>query len=371
MNRGKLLAVFMLLIVQAACVQMDPIQRTLGSDSIEIRRVMSNLAEHEVQILFSEISRNDKKEANFSTSEFQVDSENYFYPASTVKFLVALLALEKINEDPRVDRHTSFTVAGELEATTFTDEITALFVVSDNDAYNRLFEFLGKDEINRRLISKGIEARLSHRLSIPDSDRLDYRALHFSTNKGTVISQAPASTPIEKTNANRLTKGIAYRQDGELVERPFDFAEKNSLPLRTLHESMKRLVFPENFTESERFKLTQDDRQFLLKTMKTLPAQAGFLDEEYYDSYVKFLVFGDRKTAMPAHIEIYNKVGYAYGTLTDCAYIVDTRNNKEYLITATLLVNDNQIFNDDNYEYDSIGIPFLAELGRQLIQYDN
>ena len=62
-------------------------------------------------------------------------------------------------------------------------------------------------------------------------------------------------------------------------------------------------------------------------------------------------------------------MGYAYGYLTDCAYIVDKKKNKEWLITATIHVNDNQIFNDDKYEYDNIGIPFLAELGRQLIKF--
>ena len=60
-------------------------------------------------------------------------------------------------------------------------------------------------------------------------------------------------------------------------------------------------------------------------------------------------------------------MGYAYGYLTDCAYIINRETNKEYIITATIHVNENGIFNDDNYEYETIGIPFLAELGRQLV----
>jgi hypothetical protein len=63
-------------------------------------------------------------------------------------------------------------------------------------------------------------------------------------------------------------------------------------------------------------------------------------------------------------------VGYAYGTLTDCAFIEDRKNNLSYFVTATILVNQNGIFNDNNYEYDSIGIPFLAELGRQIHKYE-
>ena len=63
-------------------------------------------------------------------------------------------------------------------------------------------------------------------------------------------------------------------------------------------------------------------------------------------------------------IRIYNKVGYAYGTLTDVAYIRNREKDIEFFLTATLLVNNNQIFNDDVYEFETVGIPFLAELGR-------
>lgn len=73
-----------------------------------------------------------------------------------------------------------------------------------------------------------------------------------------------------------------------------------------------------------------------------------------------------QKKDIPEHIEIYNKVGYAYGYLTDFAYIKDTQNNIEFILSATIHVNQNGIFNDDNYEYDTIGIPFLAELGRRI-----
>ena len=81
-------------------------------------------------------------------------------------------------------------------------------------------------------------------------------------------------------------------------------------------------------------------------------------------------MFGDNTEPMPEHIKIYNKVGYAYGTLTDCAYIQDTKNHLEFMLTATILVNDNHIFNDNTYEYEEIGIPFLAQLGRELYEIE-
>ena len=59
-------------------------------------------------------------------------------------------------------------------------------------------------------------------------------------------------------------------------------------------------------------------------------------------------------------------MGYAYGTLTDIAYVVDKKHNLNYILGATLLVNENKIFNDNVYEYDSIGLPFLAQTARRL-----
>jgi hypothetical protein len=81
-------------------------------------------------------------------------------------------------------------------------------------------------------------------------------------------------------------------------------------------------------------------------------------------------MFGDNTDPMPDHIKIYNKVGYAYGTLTDCAYIKDAENDVDFILTATILVNSNGIFNDNTYEYDEIGIPFLAQLGREIYEIE-
>ena len=90
--------------------------------------------------------------------------------------------------------------------------------------------------------------------------------------------------------------------------------------------------------------------------------------EPYWDSYNKFFIYGDRKGEISDQIRIYNKVGYAYGTLTDVAYIHDKTNDLKFFLTATVLVNENEIFNDDTYEFESLGIPFLAKLGTLVLE---
>ena len=107
--------------------------------------------------------------------------------------------------------------------------------------------------------------------------------------------------------------------------------------------------------------------------MAMLPRESDYPQydpKQYYDSYAKFFMFGDSKAPIPEKIRIFNKVGLAYGYLTDNAYIVDFEHNIEFLLTATILVNRNEIFNDGNYEYNEVGLPFLAELGRGLYDYE-
>jgi len=76
---------------------------------------------------------------------------------------------------------------------------------------------------------------------------------------------------------------------------------------------------------------------------------------EYYDGYVKFFMFGDTKEPIPSSIRIFDKCGESYGYLIDNAYIVDFENGIEFLLTAVIQVNQDQIYNDDKYEYDEIG----------------
>jgi len=42
----------------------------------------------------------------------------------------------------------------------------------------------------------------------------------------------------------------------------------------------------------------------------------------------------------------------------------------EFLLSAVIYVNEDEIFNDDKYEYDEIGLPFLANLGRVIYKYE-
>ncbi|NAY93301.1 hypothetical protein GTQ34_15425 [Muricauda sp. JGD-17] len=372
MHTRFILLVLILGMVSCSSVSYkNPLQTALRSDNPLIKRVMDNLKAHEVQIRYTQIDgKNDS--VIFKDFDFQVNFSHYFYPASTVKFPAAVATLEKLNEIDSLDMNTCFYVEGDSIETTFAKAISEIFAVSDNAANNRLVEFLGQNELNQRMRSKGVHPiRIAHRLSAPDADNVTTKPLIIYLNDSTTFMSHPIiNTPVKPLEIKRVHKGRGFYADDSLHLEPFDFSLKNYYPITAQHALLKRIIFPEAFPEDQRFDISPEQREFLLNAMHRLPKSLGYDTEEFYDSYVKFFMFGDDTDPMPEHIEIYNKVGYAYGTLTDCAYIKDTKNNVAFMITATILVNSDEVFNDDAYEYDEIGIPFLAQLGRELYQIE-
>lgn len=358
-----------IIVFAVSCSQKSPLEKVLSSKNEKITKVMGSLDKYEVQVLFTEIIEKDHK-ISFKDYSFQVDDSTYFYPASTVKFPIAVLALEKMNKNKIIDRNTVFSVEGDTLKTTFSNEIMKIFAVSNNESYTRLFEYLGQDYITEKLKEKGIYSRISHRFSDPNPYSLETKSLQFYKNDSVIFSSEKIkNNTLKPLSLKKVIKGVGYISGDNLIKKPMDFSLKNQISITSLHNMMKQLQFPELFSKEKRFILSKYNRNFLLKMMKTLPREVKYDTIEYYDSYGKFFVFGDTKKPIPNHIKIYNKVGYAYGTLTDCSYIINQKTNKKFILTATIHVNNNNIFNDDVYEYDEIGIPFLAELGRQLVEY--
>jgi len=359
-----------LIFMELGCssTKKNILQVSLASDNPKIKNVMSNPKDFELQVIYTQIIRDKNNKVGFKDFTYNLNAENYFYPASTVKFPMAILALEKLNTIDNTSKDTQYTIEGKPEKLLFSEEISKVFAVSDNEASTNLLEFIGFDYLNDSMDAKGLTPfRVSHRLSAPNATDPTSKSIVLY-NDDAILVNLPAinnkpSIPLE---LNKLKKGIGYMKEDKLVNEPFDFSKKNYYPLETLHNTMKRIVFPEAFKASERFDLTEKDREFILFSMQNVPKSAGYDSKEFYDGYCKFFMFGDTKENIPANIKIYNKVGDAYGTMTDCAYIVDNENKVEFIVSATLLVNKNKIFNDDTYEYDTVGLPFLAELGRQL-----
>ena len=368
------------------------LRQVMKSSDPAIQRIVQNSKKYELQIVLTQILKNETNKVQFERSTYQLDESFYFYPASTVKLPIAVLALQKLRALQKagidIDAETPFKIfdangnlvighdpthpEGKL---TIAHLIKKIFLVSDNTASNYLFDFLGVSYIHRELYNKGLkQIQITHKFLAGDLNEKSGAYTFFGPD-GVVRYQQPPikDTPIKKKrNLKGIKKGIGFFQKGEYIALPFDFTAKNRASLLDLEGVLKRVVFPELFTDKEQFELETLDYEFLNHWMSrhTLESRApDYNTLDYWDSYGKFFIYGDQKGQMNDQLRITNKVGYAYGTLTDIAYIDDKEYGLSFFLSATLLVNENEIFNDDTYEYDSLGIPFLAALGRQVLAH--
>ncbi|WP_156950200.1 serine hydrolase [Maribacter antarcticus] len=361
----KATILFLLVSVLSSCSQQNSssvLKQALASRNQTISRVMDSLDQYEVQIRYTQIDRRNNSIV-FTDFDFQLDQGHCFYPVCTVKFPIAVLVLERLNQTDSINKNTKNYIEGDSIEFSIAQDISEVFAVSDNLANNRMLELLAQDAINKSLTDKGIgPVRISHRLGHHSIDLKTKPLILYLNDSTTGISVPSINTTAKLLQLKRVKKGIGYYENDAHVNDPFDFSLKNYYPITSQHEVLKRVIFPNEFDPTKRFDLSEDQHTFLLKSMYTLPRNAGYNSTEYYDGYCEFFFYRDTQETVPDHIKIYNKAGFAYGTLTACAYIIDSKNHVDFLLTAIILANKNRVFNDNVYGYDGIGIPFLASL---------
>ena len=342
------------------------------------------------QVIYTMVHRNQFNEPTFETFQFGMKDGTYFYPASAIKFPIAVLALEKLNNISSIDMDTPMEIedhpigllgmnrdeTSHSGYPSIAHFIHKLFIVSDNDAFNRLYEFLGRDYINERLWELGYRStRIRHRLGIGLSEKqnLVTNQIQFFNEDGILhqqeseIGQLTLDAPFDN-----YFIGESHRVGNEVIPKPFDFSKKNYMSLKDKHNFLILTIFTEEF-ENREINLTERDKNYLYKCMSILPRESHkpvYDREKYFDSYCKFFLFGDNHATIPPNIRLFNKVGLAYGFLIDSAYIVDFDNNVEFFLSAVVYGNENGIINDDTYDYDSLTIPFLSELGRVIYEFE-
>ncbi|MEO6613481.1 MAG: serine hydrolase [Chitinophagaceae bacterium] len=347
-----------------------------------------------VQILYTRIDRGKKvkNKLQFTEEPFNIDPGHYFYPASTVKLPVAILALQKLNElkIAGLDRNTTMITGAEGEHQTAVSNdpsaadgrptiahyIKKILLVSDNDAFNRLYEFLGQEYINNSLHKMGYtDVQIIHRLSISltDEENRFTNPVTFVDSSGKILYTKPAEKSLLVYAERNTRLGNGYMKGDELVNEPFDFSKKNRLSLTDLTHLLRSILFPGDVPQQQRFNLTSEDYDLLRRYMSMRPGESVspvYPVPEYWDNYTKMLFYGTEKTMPQPGIRIFNKTGTAYGFLIDASYFADFNNNIEFMLSAAIYCNGDGIFNDDKYDYEKLGYPFLKNLGKVIYEYE-
>ncbi|SIT94247.1 Beta-lactamase enzyme family protein [Pontibacter indicus] len=396
MTKRLLLLTLLLCIFQPSMAQKrtDEQLRNLllkaGNESVNV--LLQDLEKYRVQIIYTEINRDKHNKPSFKNHYFNYDPDLYFNPASTVKMPLAFMALEKLNtlQKKGIDKHTPVVFdSSQVGQTPLHADATAAnglpsiahfikraLLISENDPYNRLYQFVGQQEVNRSLQRKGYkDSRIVRQFMGFTTEQNRYsNPVRFLNADGSTKYAQPALYNTDSIDFSQVIKlGKAhYDSRDTLVQGPFDFTAHNKLPLEDLQQLLQSVMFPKSVPKKQRFNLTKDDYDFLYRYLSQYPSETPYPkydDSIYYDSYVKFF-FRNDSHQMPRHVRVFNKVGWSYGFLTDVSYVADFENQVEYMLSATVYVNSDEVLNDGKYDYDTLGYPFLYHLGQIIYQHE-
>ena len=394
--KKSLFYIILLLLVKANSINAQlpaPFNEILQSiqDSIA-KKVLASPNTYRLQLVYTQIDRDQNGIPRFTNHILYADPENYFNPASMVKMPLAFLAMEKLYElnQPGVNKYTTmqFDSNYQRQVAMYADSsaqnkkpsiahfVKRAFLISENDPYNRLYQFVGQGPTNQKLLAKGYSSTKITRqfMGYTEDQNRHTNGIRFMDEKGVpILKLAPQYNKDSfQFGAPILIGDAHWNSKDEVVNAPFDFTRHNNISLVDMQKMLQAVLFPASVPKQNRFNMTDADRLFLLQYLSQYPSETDYPKYDsahFYDSYVKFF-FQDSTHNMPKHIRVFNKVGWAYGFLTDVSYVLDTKNNIDYMLSATIYVNSDGVVNDSKYDEATVGFPFLNQIGKAFYQYE-
>lgn len=414
--------------------------KMIKTEMPEFKKVFKKYKKYRLEIIYTKIDRGDANTPSLTTYHFG-DSLSYFYPASTVKLPMSIFTMEKlvsvyglssaehfikfdstivcgdhkyqnyyptyyrlkeaqslrefaermrlpldyirkINPGIEVDSflraNNVLCVSKKGTLLNFQDLLQAMLVFSDNESFNKLYDFVGPEFIYYRmkdnlLFKNWITRRL---MSCNENEHKKIQGYTVLKNDTTVLKYSPAkkNDDVNWFPVAGAVVGKGIMENGEIRKGGKDFTGHNRISLADLNEFMMKLIFHQYIEEKQKYRFGLFEQRTLIRYLGNYPRETFRLRDSTFrnldDAYTNYLLYGGTEKTIPSHIRIINIIGQAYGFTSDCAYIMDTKSKSEFMLSARIYTNSDGILNDDQYEYQEIAMPFLKKLGEVILKYE-
>lgn len=332
---------------------------------------------HRMQILVTRVEGSAIRQHGY-----RADDE-LFYPASAIKPFVAVAALRELQrlreEDPSLTVDTPLYLCRVADARcalthdasnlasgriTIRHELRKMLLVSNNVAFNRLYDLVGHHRLNDTFRHLGFDSvRLRHRfLGGPEGGRVSPPMVIGSV----ALPRRVSAFPVGSAPAKRTEIGDAYYDEaGELHRGPADFRFKNYASLYDMQRLLIGVAMPD-LPGAPDLGLTDEHRELLLDAMTEDPRASEnpeYPGAHHAIEHHKALFWGARRAV--ADLRCVSKSGRAYGFEIDNAFFRHEPSGRALFVTAAVYANPNRVINDNGYAYH-LTRAFMEALGEEL-----
>lgn len=353
----------------AALSRAPVVEDVLRDGGPALQKVLASPETYRFQVVYGVIEN-----GKLFQESFRGDAE-YFFPASSMKVPITFATFARLGKmgvtrDSALRLHPA-SGEGTPYTTTLAREAMRALIVSDNFSANRILAIGGHREIHEMLWGAGLKsARI--RSGFATGDAIDPAEL---SPKIDVVDPPGSIAPrksdlaLPPNDAKNMDVGKAQILDGRRVDGPLSFANKNAMRLRELQDTLVRIMRPDLIPDAS---LAPADREYLQKTLGTLPSESGLAGYDrnvVADYQLDPLLRGIERVRARGKFKVYSKVGQAFGFLVANAYVVDVESERAFFLAAAIFANPDEVMNDDLYAYDTIAFPALADVGEVFTRY--
>jgi hypothetical protein len=330
-----------------------------------------------------------KSAPQFSTSYF--GTHQYYYPASLVKFPIALMALSEFRKDDiSLDdipvfgsdvscRNNKFISLSQSKSIHYRQMIREMMALSDNNFYSAFYHILNPETINKLLDLNGYSGTNIYK-AFTGCERAD----QLKTNSYTVYNskgKLQVLSGMTDLDTNEMLKNYSFTEsrlfgskhedeNGDIVPGPYDMNYSLELPLPEVNDMLIHLMYPE--VGDPKFILRNADREFLIESMQKYPREVvpSYPARRYWkkDNDLKYAIIGEE--GISHKTKTTSKLGLSYGFTSEIAHVKNEEDGVEFFMSVSLYTNANDIVNDGQYEYTEVARPFVARLSKLLYAYE-
>lgn len=371
------------LLILLFCTQVaksqftDSIQSYINNDtSLVIKEVFSNSESYRLKIIFSQITSDKEGHKQISSWRYRDTVSEYAYPASMVKIPMAYSFMQFLNENRQFNNNLSDILidsSSYIKERSLHDDLLFMLSASDNNAFNRLYNLIGCKYINKNLQKKGYNnTYVVHRFE-QGNEKYHQTALPvkvFSRTCDSVYSHPidSAKTILEHGLKDSLV-GIGYYMSDTVISTPKSFRFHNYVDIRDVHDMMVSLFYPQ-FNDHKPYNTTTAQRDTIVKFLQHSPLNPNSVEYAdtsiFHPNFLRLILYGRDKNVNYPGVEFCNKSAMAYGFMADCCHLRDTVNNVEFFLTIYIYLNRDEILNDNKYEFDTVGLPFMRKFGELI-----